>query len=182
MNLYAYAGNNPISYDDPFGLWPGEVHDMLIKHALKAIGVSDARITAIQKASRAFDASLSSQSAGNAYMHAMKSPGQSNEDAIKATNAFIQGKTAEAKADLAAGNEKGYINAMAQAMHAEMDETSPWHRDANGNPIQWNGVLSGLHGDSHTQHKGESGARPSPGEVQASDQMLRQTYQEASSP
>src|SRR5437016_5398135 len=37
MNLYGFASGDPVTYSDPFGLWPTPVHDQLIAMALGGV-------------------------------------------------------------------------------------------------------------------------------------------------
>jgi len=48
VNLYAYAGNNPISYDDPFGLCP----DSLKSKGSCPGGLSDKEYDVVEKAAK----------------------------------------------------------------------------------------------------------------------------------
>src|SRR6058998_793363 len=134
------TGNRCLNFSDPFGLWPPGVHDDMIKHALAAIGVSAAHISAIQQASRAFDSRT--QSKNESFMHSMRAPDQTATAAIAARDEFVAGELNTAKGLATEGDEAGALTHLAQAMHPVMDQTSPEHVDANGQPKAWGGVAS----------------------------------------
>jgi RHS repeat-associated protein len=170
VNLYSYAGNNPVAYSDPFGLWPRPVHEMMIYHGLRG-RMSTQDIAKVQASSTHFDHSVVGQTPAYAYEHAMRAVGESPSTAVAAANAFVRGRLAEARADESAGDHDGALQAFGQAVHVLTDRTSPAHTDDSGNPKPWVPV-PGVIG----AHKNAESGRPSEEQLQKSDRMIQAAY------
>lgn len=63
----------------------------------------------------------------HSYMHAMRAPGQSVEEATRLMNEFIRQKVNEYKALMKQGKTDEAYFALGMAMHPLMDATSPSH-------------------------------------------------------
>ena len=152
---------------DPFGLWPAAVHDKFIESALGK--TKDAAM--IKSDSRRFD--MLTQFNRQAPWHAMRAPAQSVADAKAQTKQFIAGMMGAAITLESSGHHEDAMNALAKAMHAEMDKTSPAHRDANGDPLPWD--LYSPSGVSAHMKLDES-SQPSQREIQDMDAKLMAMY------
>lgn len=122
LNRYAYSLNNPYRYVDPNGKWPEEVHNSIIKAAFPKL--PPGAIIAMQKGSAYADTFQDPQ---YSYMHAMRAPKQSTEDAAGLTDTFIMWKAAEYKTLMSQGKTDAAYEALGMAMHPLMDSTSPSH-------------------------------------------------------
>jgi RHS repeat-associated protein len=169
VNLYAYAGSNPVAFSDPFGLWPPGVHDELLAHALQG-HAQPADIHMLQLISRNID--KFTQSAALSVMHAMAPPGMKPEEAKAAISAYITGNLEQGRQLAASGDRQGAMSALGRATHAIMDQTSPYHTDEKGQPITWHGGTAG----DLAKHAGEVRAKPSKQQVQAMDRQLLGAY------
>jgi RHS repeat-associated protein len=134
LNRYAYSLNNPYRYVDPDGKWPTEIHNELINVAFKGdwrMRLSDRALKQFKEASRYAD---EFQESKYSYLHAMRAPGQSKEEAQRLMNDFIRGKVADYKRLMAEGRTDEAYFALGMAMHPIMDSTSPPHKDFQ----EWN--------------------------------------------
>ncbi len=170
VNLYGFANGDPITFSDPFGLWPPEVHDAMIASAL---GSSNADVASLQRASRRFD--RWTQFNGMAPWHAMRGPDQSPEAAKAMTAKFVEVALGNAIILESAGNHQGAMNSLAAAMHAEMDATSPAHRDADDEPLPWN-VWDGP--SAWRKHEAAESGHPTGQNRRAMDSRLRAMYED----
>jgi RHS repeat-associated protein len=98
INYFRYVGNDPADETDPSGLWSPQAHDALIHHALAPCGVCEGLINRIQQASRDFDDRTGLDPKYSNY-HAMRMPGQSADDAIRAINGHINAQLNSARRD-----------------------------------------------------------------------------------
>jgi hypothetical protein len=125
------------------------VHDQLIQHALSGIA-SGSDIRALQQASRNLD--KQTQGTASSYMHSMRAPGQSSADAIKARDQFVASELNTARSLAADGDRAGALTHLGNAMHPVMDQSSPEHTDANGQPKEWNPISLGAAGHVVKEH------------------------------
>lgn len=170
MNLYGFAGGDPVNFSDPFGLWPTKTHNSIINQALGG-RASAADVAAIRAGSAGFDHDPRTQTNGNAFMHGMKNPLESSERAAELTLDFISERMSGAIAAQKGGNHAGAMKLLSQAMHTVMDMTSPAHRDTNGNPKNWNAFFFVGHGGD------ESGA-PTQAQQAQMNAQLREMYRQ----
>ncbi len=68
------------------------------------------------------------QEANLSYLHAMRAPGQSAEEAQRLMNDFISKKVADYKRLMSEGKTDDAYFALGMAMHPIMDSTSPSHK------------------------------------------------------
>lgn len=90
------------------------------------------------------------QGPAESFKHGMGAPNEDPERAVADTNAWINENLQKAVSiELGAesaghtGNDPGALAYFGVALHAETDSTSPWHRDARGNPLPWRGESIG---------------------------------------
>jgi len=167
VNLYAYAGNDPISYDDPFGLWPRKVHDEMISRALTG-RASPLAIHAVQAGSRHAD-NWRNQGADRAYIHSQRNQSETPAQAIQERNHYIATTLTAAAREYASGDREGAMRTLGEGVHPEMDRTSPWHTDGSGNPTVWLGSPR----DDARHVIEEAHATPTPDQEAASEHRIQ---------
>ena len=150
-NLYGYVGNDPGDESDPSGLWSTRAHRALIRHAFNGCNVSAQETKAIEDASEQFD-SDTGLSEDWAFAHSMRAPGQSVADAVSRRNAWISEELKFAREDYGLGNTSNALTEFGQGIHTVMDQTSPAHTDANGDPITWCYPAGCLDNDNFGKH------------------------------
>ena len=154
--------------------WPLWTHSQMILGGLKG-RASVAQIAAIQAASQKFDNGSSplgnTQTQARAYMHSMRSPVQSPNEAARQTSQFVDGMIGRAQSALKSGDEAEALTYAGIAMHAQMDATSPAHATATGSPKAWRGMNPLSIG-----HSREILSGPAPEQRARSAAMLRQTW------
>ncbi|MBI4619434.1 MAG: RHS repeat-associated core domain-containing protein [Desulfobacterales bacterium] len=113
-NLFAYVGNNPVTLIDPSGQLAFFWHEAITYVAARnsGRGVWDSLKLAFNNAAVDFSGTQG-QNAAAVVQHAMATPVQSPQQAITATNAYIQ-------ASISSGN-------LAGATHAAQDLATPGH-------------------------------------------------------
>jgi RHS repeat-associated protein len=137
LNKYAYGLNNPYRYVDRDGMWPEEIHNEIIRRAFSSgkYRLSPAAIAALMRGSRFAD-SRQFQDTAHSYMHAMRAPGQTVEEAERLMNNFIRQQVADYKRLMAEGKTDEAYFALGMAMHPLMDATSPAHEGMQ----EWKGL------------------------------------------
>ena len=154
LNRYAYGLNNPYRYKDANGQWPEQVHNEIIRNAFSGGGynLSSSAIAGLMKGSKTADSSQY-QDLAHSYMHAMRMPGQSAEEAAGLTVTFINQQVAEYKKLMAVGQEGKAYEALGMAMHPLMDATSPSHEGYQ----EWNSPWTHpLDARNHMKHETEN--------------------------
>lgn len=142
---YSAFANNPITHIDDDGQWPTPVHHEMLKTAF-GDDVKQKKMTATQlrqliKGSDNADNPFKktngkgNQSDQNQFMHGMKPKGMSDEMAISKANDWVNGKVDEFV-------KTGDFEKLGEALHTIMDITSPAHRDKDGKPLVYDGILS----------------------------------------
>jgi hypothetical protein len=134
-NLYRFAGNNPVSFADPWGLWSPGAHDYILKYAFRN-RLSKQDISRLQLSSRNFD--RQTQAANKSHMHSMRLKNQTVGKATGLMNQFIADKLNKAREFAQCGNRNAALDLLGEALHPLMDSSSPMHVDADSNPKVWN--------------------------------------------
>ncbi|MBK7706127.1 MAG: RHS repeat protein [Acidobacteria bacterium] len=126
-NRFTYVFNRPFTYTDGDGYWPTIIHDLIIKLALP--NLSSGQINAIQVGSFSVDVPWT-LFAPVAFQHAMRSAGQSEEDARNLMNAFVamNNQRAATAGNGPLGPSEQSLFYFGQAIHPLTDNTSPTHR------------------------------------------------------
>ncbi|WP_200957071.1 RHS repeat-associated core domain-containing protein [Rhizobacter sp. Root1238] len=128
VSAYSYVQNNPLSWVDPNGLWATDAHGAIIDAAFP--GLSPLLLAKIKGGSEAVDG-LANQLGDGSYMHAMRGPGESIENARGRACEFIRRNLATYNAlkdSAVAKNRLSAYYSLGQALHPIMDSTSPQHR------------------------------------------------------
>jgi RHS repeat-associated protein len=124
-NLYSYCGEQPIKRLDLSGLWLTGAHNTILDYAFG--GVLDSDDINILK-----DASAFQDEAFNhiyhQYMHEMRAPWQTVEQAEKLYNDFLCQEINRAISLEKLGRHYEALFTLGRGMHALMDSTSPSHR------------------------------------------------------
>jgi len=125
-NRYAYSLNSPLVYVDPNGKWPVSIHNDIIRASFPRLSPIERR--AIIAGSSAVDLWLGSQLSANAYMHGMRAPWETREEARAKTDQFIADQTSRAR-NFANGNLTWThaLGAFGRMLHPILDRMSPAH-------------------------------------------------------
>ena len=136
-NRYSYVYNNPLGLKDNNGKWPTETHNQIIDNAFPTLTPAQRQI--LKNVSAEQDGLLNGgQSEGLSFQHAMRSPGQTVQQAQSDYNDFVSGE------ETAAGQEQMIfwmsdpdnkldqvsdqaLEEFGHALHAILDSTSPAH-------------------------------------------------------
>lgn len=150
--------------------WSPAAHDALLDHALKNTAAADA-VKAMQQSSRKFD--RETQKVTDSHKHSMRQKGQSVADAVKARDQFVNDTIAKARAAALAGKKAEALQLLGEALHPVMDSSSPKHRDPDGNPAEWRGLLRSGWGHSPAEFMGKERARDITEEIfRAQDKLI----------
>jgi len=141
----------------------------MIDKALPEVRAQDRAL--IQQGSDYIDR-LRNQGADRAFVHSMRGAAVSEETALAQRNHFIVTTLNEARQLEADGQHDAALVKFGEAVHPEMDRTSPWHVDADGRPRVWMpaSVGAAVHGVE------ESRAIPSADEMAAAAARMQAAY------
>lgn len=153
-NPYSYCGGLPINHWDPMGQnpWSPEAHNALLEHAFKGkLAPSD--IDFFKRVSKEFDEAT--QGPGEEFKHGMRRKNEQPAHAIHVCESFIDWEIWLARQAKQRGDLAGAMSHLGMAMHAIMDKASPVHRDCNGLPLVWDGVVNTGWGHSPNEWLGK---------------------------
>jgi RHS repeat-associated protein len=178
VNFYGYVGSDPINGRDSLGLWDTYTHSALYWLALKACGVNNKSIYAIQQASALLDAATLAP--WQAYIHSMKAPWQSAEDALQERDHWIESNLRAAQVRFSSGNPPvsgvNWEDLFANSVHTSTDSTSPAHM-RDGVPISWPlPSNAGKHGD--LSNSIETWANMTPELMEQNIQAIQRAYEQ----
>ena len=157
-NRYSYVYNNRLSLTDENGKWPTDIHNQIIDRAFPNLSASQRQI--LKNVSVDMDSPLGGgQANGTAFEHAMRSPGQTVDQAETQYNSFVsaaenEAQTAQLQFWMADPDNRldnisdASLAAFGQALHAIEDSTSPMHAGFQ----EWNwinplAVVRHIHGE-----------------------------------
>jgi RHS repeat-associated protein len=148
-NLYSYVRNRPTRSVDIGGNWATDVHAEMVTVALQGY-VSAGELQQLVARQYAMD---KDQSPDDQYMHAMRKPGQSAEEASNKMWDFVATMIGGANATL--GPNGGFtsisLDWLGNAIHTVEDYTSPMHTSASGEPLVWGGGSHPIQALGHWQ-------------------------------
>ena len=134
-NRYSYVYNHPLSLADDNGKWPTNIHNQIIDNAFPNLTPEQRQI--LKNVSAQQDSILGGGQANDlSYMHAMRGPDQTVDQAQSQYNDFVTGaenKASDLQNVQIDPDEQGKVfspeslAAFGQALHAILDSTSPAH-------------------------------------------------------
>jgi RHS repeat-associated protein len=152
-NLYSYVRNRPTRYVDINGNWATEIHEQIVRFALKDY-LSAGDLKKLINQQSIMDKRYNAPA--DQYMHAMSNgaAGESAEAATKKMDKFLSWNLDEANKNL---REDGSFSDLSlvrfgSALHTIQDWTCPMHTK-NGVPLPWYGML---HKSAPTHYFGEN--------------------------
>ena len=169
LNLYGFAGGDPVNFSDPFGLWSRKAHNRIIDAALGALMSADRR-EGLKRVSLGLDL----RNTNDNFMHSQRDAGQSPGDAAGMRDGFIRESLVGAAAAAASGDVKEADLLFGMAIHTIADKYSPAHSDAQGSPAVYPGP-----GHSKTDFTGKERSRDiSKRAMDAMTQEIQAAYQQ----
>ncbi len=155
LSTYVYVDGAPTGRRDRLGLWSTSVHHFMIGDYFR--GLDPILMRSIKNGSGDVD-SVFNQFGDTNFMHSMRRPNESVEDAKRRTCEFIKGrmKLYSMYLDIPSMQSMAYFY-LGQALHPIMDSTSPVHR---GWQI-WDPAHDWvIHGEGHGSQEGLSSLKP----------------------
>ena len=144
LNRNVYVRNDPVNRVDNMGLWSTRAHNLMINTALSSkLSANDLNIV---RQGSAWTDSSDNQATDRSYMHSMRGPGQSAASALAQRDAFIKNNLDFARQLAKEGKLDEALFVFGEAIHTQMDSTSPEHVDENGDPIEWKTLDFWSHG------------------------------------
>ncbi len=171
MNLYGFAGGDPVNFSDPFGLWPLWTHDAIIDAALPKAGFIDRQL--VKLGSLIHD--VTTQGTSQSYLHSMAENGQNPLAQAAGTSEFVENATGAAAGLQATGHHVMAMLELGAAIHPLMDATSPAHTNGNGKPRIWNPSELAAH------RRAEAGS-PTVAQQKKMNTQIQERYQQVMKP
>ena len=159
--MYLYANANPVNENDPAGLWPTSTHNDLLNRTFGLRRLPPGDLEILRNASRDQDDLLQGgQFVANSYQHSMAEPHENPAVARRRRDEFVNYQVALATILDREGDRCRALMELGRALHAVMDQTSPEHVDANGDPLVWLGMSHFISAGIHVVSEGHT---PPPG-------------------
>lgn len=129
INPFVYSNSNPVNFIDPYGLWPSQSGSYVHQRAIfinigKNLSRND-HLTLVR--GQVFADSSQFQGASFAYRHAMRTTGQTIDEARQLANQFVRDQFAKAKSLKACGKNDEALFEFSIGLHTLQDWTSPTH-------------------------------------------------------
>jgi len=116
INTYMYAGNNPVYFFDPKGLYLPSIHYQMTTAGAAQAGLTSAQSEVLAQKVRDVDILPGSQDSANAYMHAMCGPGLDTTTCERMFFEYVHHQMQECTLD-----------GLAKAIHAVQDSFARGH-------------------------------------------------------
>jgi RHS repeat-associated protein len=143
---YHYCINDPLGRKDDNGKWAPAIHEVIVRNACLGLGLTKNQVDAIVYGNVAVDDDQEDQS-----KHAMRSEGQSESEARKKANDFVND-------NLQAFDNTGKLYYLGQATHTTQDQYCPshkgfqvWYDGGIVNPLNWLHFLGDLYHEKEVQ-------------------------------
>jgi RHS repeat-associated protein len=141
LHVYLYCQNEPVNMLDPSGLWGAPIHNEIIDAYFREAlpGPLSLRVHGRMYAGSAWADESEFQDPAHAFMHAMRAPRQSVEEAQEQMWGFVFGELRSYERYLNSGKTDLAYEHLGRAMHPIMDWTSPTHswQEWGGTKVEW---------------------------------------------